>query len=47
MECDCYKQGISGTFENDINDPIEARDYWKNIKFDDAVEIVERNEENE
>ena len=34
MKYDCYKQGISGTFEIDLNDPIETA---KVESIDDAI----------
>ena len=34
MKYDCYKQGISGAFEVDLNDPIETE---KKVSIDDVI----------
>lgn len=37
MEYDCYKQGISGTFEIDLNDPIETEKKANKMSIDEAI----------
>lgn len=44
MKYENYAKGY-GTFEIDFYDPIEQGIIERNIKFDNAVEIVERGEE--
>ena len=34
MKYDCYKQGINGAFEIDLNDPIETANKEKDIDED-------------
>lgn len=33
IKYDCYKQGISGAFEIDLNDPIETANKEKDIAY--------------
>lgn len=37
MEYDCYKQGISGAFEIDLNDPIETEKKANKMSIDEAI----------
>lgn len=37
MEYDCYKQGISGAFEIDLNDPYESEEKTNNVHIDDVI----------
>lgn len=37
MKYDCYKQGISGAFEIDLNDPYESEEKTNNVHIDDVI----------
>ena len=37
MKYDYYKQGISGAFEIDLNDPYETKEETNNVSIDDVI----------
>lgn len=37
MKYDCYKQGISGAFEIDLNDPVETAKETNKASIDDVI----------
>lgn len=37
MKYDCYKHGISGAFEIDLNDPYETKEDTNNVSIDDMI----------
>lgn len=49
MKYDCYKQGVSGAFEIDLNDPYETEEKTNNMSIDDVIarsRACARNERN-